>query len=418
VQRSHPALRVAIYCGEMCTPEALSRQASSLFNVHVEPTFFVVPLRRRRLLEPASYPRLTVMMQALGSMRVACDALSILVPELWIDTTGWAFPYPLVQLAGSKIAAYVHYPTVSSNMAARVRMEATAAGARPGAWVKCSAKLAYYWALMRAYGACGGAADVVMTNSSWTRRHIEELWWRCAPSRVYPPCDVESLAALPLDRRLKRLYVASVAQFRPEKRHDLQLRAWAAARAAAAAAPAAPSSNAVLMARLYMVGGCRDADDRARMESLRSLAVDLSILSSVEFMPDLPFADLRALLGEAVAGLHAMEDEHFGIGMVEYMAAGLVPIAHDSGGPREDIVVPEPGGPSGQGQRVGWLCSSQEEYAAALTEVLGMEQVARLRVAAAARRRAGRFNDARFQEEWLSCLAPVLPQEDGRRGAQ
>ena len=28
------------------------------------------------------------------------------------------------------------------------------------------------------------------------------------------------------------------------------------------------------------------------------------------------------LLGEAVAGLHTMEDEHFGISVVEYMAAG------------------------------------------------------------------------------------------------
>ena len=26
--------------------------------------------------------------------------------------------------------------------------------------------------------------------------------------------------------------------------------------------------------------------------------------------------------------------------MVEYMAAGVVPIAHDSGGPKQDIVVP------------------------------------------------------------------------------
>ncbi len=32
--------------------------------------------------------------------------------------------------------------------------------------------------------------------------------------RVYPPCDTQALQALPLDRRLKRLYLISVAQFR------------------------------------------------------------------------------------------------------------------------------------------------------------------------------------------------------------
>jgi hypothetical protein len=34
------------------------------------------------------------------------------------------------------------------------------------------------------------------------------------------------------------------------------------------------------------------------------------------------FDELRCLLGDAVAGLHTMVDEHFGISVVEYMAAG------------------------------------------------------------------------------------------------
>jgi hypothetical protein len=32
--------------------------------------------------------------------------------------------------------------------------------------------------------------------------------------------------------------------------------------------------------------------------------------------------ELRELLAAAVGGLHAMQDEHFGISIVEYMAAG------------------------------------------------------------------------------------------------
>ncbi len=45
----------------------------------------------------------------------------------------------------------------------------------------------------------------------------------------------------------------------------------------------------------------------------------------------MPFSELYELLGEAVAGLHTMRDEHFGISVVEYMAAGAIPIAHRSG---------------------------------------------------------------------------------------
>jgi hypothetical protein len=36
--------------------------------------------------------------------------------------------------------------------------------------------------------------------------------------------------------------------------------------------------------------------------------------------------DLVQLLGGAIAGLHSMTDEHFGISVVEYMAAGAIPI--------------------------------------------------------------------------------------------
>lgn len=36
--------------------------------------------------------------------------------------------------------------------------------------------------------------------------------------------------------------------------------------------------------------------------------------------------------------LHTMIDEHFGIAIVELMAAGLITIAHNSGGPGLDII--------------------------------------------------------------------------------
>ena len=41
-------------------------------------------------------------------------------------------------------------------------------------------------------------------------------------------------------------------------------------------------------------------------------------------------------------------NEHFGIGVVEMMAAGLAVVAHDSAGPKEDIVVDWEGQPTGR----------------------------------------------------------------------
>jgi alpha-1,2-mannosyltransferase len=59
----------------------------------------------------------------------------------------------------------------------------------------------YYNAFALAYGIAGAFANVVMVNSSWTRRHVASLFWSWVPPvLVYPPCDTEQLQLLPLDR--------------------------------------------------------------------------------------------------------------------------------------------------------------------------------------------------------------------------
>jgi alpha-1,2-mannosyltransferase len=53
-------------------------------------------------------------------------------------------------------------------------------------------------------------------------------------------------------------------------------------------------------------------------------------------------------LGSASIGLNTMKDEHFGIGVVEFMASGLIPLVHQSAGPWLDIVVPLKGQVTGE----------------------------------------------------------------------
>lgn len=61
-------------------------------------------------------------------------------------------------------------------------------------------------------------------------------------------------------------------QFRPEKDHAMQLRAFALARRrAAASAVWSGASEAVLAARLKLIGSCRDASDERRVEQLVTL---------------------------------------------------------------------------------------------------------------------------------------------------
>ena len=80
--------------------------------------------------------------------------------------------------------------------------------------------------------------QVSIVNSSWTAGHIKQLWWKWQnPIVVFPPCNTVALHQLQIDRKLKRLYLISVAQFRPEKNHKLQLEAFAHARQSAMQAP-------------------------------------------------------------------------------------------------------------------------------------------------------------------------------------
>jgi alpha-1,2-mannosyltransferase len=182
---------------------------------------------------------------------------------------------------------------------------------------------------------------------------------------------------LPLERSTTPPILISVAQFRPEKvcpltstpnyilrtyiytlkytepfvlcshqAHGLQLEAFALA--------LQRLDSDFLKPKLQFVGSCRNKEDMERLQKLQNRSMELHIDDLVEFHKDVSYrscylttvkkfsplficlvinryvtgcnSDLVQLLGGAIAGLHSMTDEHFGISVVEYMAAGAIPI--------------------------------------------------------------------------------------------
>ena len=174
----------------------------------------------------------------------------------------------------------------------------------------------------------------------------------------------------------------------------------------------------LLSARLKLVGSIRGDADAARVAKLQQRASALGIAGSVDWCVGVPHSTLRSLLGGAAVGLHTMTDEHFGIGIVEYMAAGAIVVAHASAGPLLDIVVPaaRPGAAAaGSGAaaaglpEVGFLAITAEEYASALAAALTMHKGQREAMAAAARRSAcSRFSAEAFEEAFVAVMAPLL----------
>lgn len=200
-------------------------------------------------------------------------------------------------------------------------------------------KVVYYCCFALLYGLAGSCSDVIMVNSTWTLRHILALW-RC-PSRtsvVYPPCDVRAFLDVPLEEEEKEEEdweelgrelasgeepggggedrkchsIVSVGQFRPEKDHQLQIRAFhKLLQGKAAAAPVGRESL-----RLVLIGGCRNQEDEERVLMLRGLCQELTISDRVDFKLNISFDELKRELVSATIGLHTMWNEHFGIGKV------------------------------------------------------------------------------------------------------
>jgi hypothetical protein len=73
-----------------------------------------VNIRSRFLLEAKWYPVATMLFQSLGSVFVGLECMWLLSPDIYVDTIGAAFTYPLVRLlSGARVVAYVHYPIIS-----------------------------------------------------------------------------------------------------------------------------------------------------------------------------------------------------------------------------------------------------------------------------------------------------------------
>lgn len=398
LQRRYPKVKCYIYTGDTdATPQEILQKAQQRFNVVLPRPVEFIFLHCRTLVEAKHYPVLTLLMQSLGSVLLAGEALSNFRPDIYIDTMGYAFTFPVFRyIGGCVVGSYTHYPTISTDMLGRVANRVEAHNNR-GIIARnvffSTVKLAYYYIFALLYSVVGRCAHVVMVNSSWTHGHITSLWGLSyATHIVYPPCDTEKFKSLSLipdsEKTLKT--IVSIGQFRPEKDHPLQLRAFQKL-----CEILNPSDSEKV--RLVLVGGCRNEEDQQRVENLKNLATELGINEKVIWKLNASFTDLLDLVQNGTIGLHTMWNEHFGICVVECMAGGLIMVAHDSGGPQMDIVV------DFEGQQTGYRATDAETYAQAMKDILESTDAERVCIRIAARSSVDRFSDAQFETAFLSC---------------
>nr|XP_033338871.1 GDP-Man:Man(3)GlcNAc(2)-PP-Dol alpha-1,2-mannosyltransferase isoform X1 [Megalopta genalis] len=407
IQTRYPDVHIVIYTGDLdADPEQIINKAETVFNFKIERKLEFVYLHKRKWVEATMYPYFTLLGQSLGSIWLGIEALNSYVPDIYIDTMGYAFTYPLFRyIGGCRVATYTHYPTISTDMLRHIYRRVISHNNRriiarnP---FLSAAKIAYYKLFAFIYGWAGSSAEIIMVNSSWTEDHINAIW-KCPlkTHRIYPPCDVKHLTELKLfneDDKSDTIRIVSVAQFRPEKNHPLMLRAMYELRSIV-------KEEIWDKIRLILIGSCRNVEDEVRVKDMQDLSKHFALDENVEFKLNIPYSELVSELQRATIGLHTMWNEHFGISVVECMAAGLIVVAHASGGPRADIIETQPGSQN------GFLAEEAEEYATIMAHIIGMHPEDRNAIKMTARASVSRFSDEVFEREFLRTIEPFFRQK-------
>jgi alpha-1,2-mannosyltransferase len=271
------------------------------------------------------------------------------VPDIFVDTQGCSGSLFFTKhIAGCpEVYCYVHYPTVKKDMKPRGEAKITS--------LTVAFKEKFYYPFCAwLYKHEGQSCDAAMVNGNWTKKHIENVWERRV-TVLFPPVAVSKFADLPLGFNKRKPWILSIGQFRQEKDHPKMIKAFAKYKSKN------PSDTT---SRLVLLGGCRDSSDEDRVENFKQLAKGLKVEDSVDFIINAPHEDKKKYLGECTIGIHTMWKEHFGICVVEYMAGGLITIAHNTGGPKRDIIRPFEDNPT------GYLAETVDEYASTIETVL------------------------------------------------
>ena len=163
-------------------------------------------------------------------------------------------------------------------------------------------------------------SQLILTNSIFSRKVIRRLIGRNAHV-VYPPVDIERFSKASVNNERSNI-VVSCGRYTPEKNYEFVLRV----------------ADKLRNEAKFMIIGAYSGRISAQYYKRLTEIIMRKKLKNVRLLRNVSFSTLLKIYRDAKVFLHAMRHEHFGISVVEAMAAGLVPVVHRSGGPWEDIL--------------------------------------------------------------------------------
>jgi glycosyltransferase involved in cell wall biosynthesis len=249
--------------------------------------------------------------------------------DITINTNGDAAPYYHTSFSKDNAITYCHFPSTKYHIESEnIEYLKTDLGMTNQAVSKlqfsrrkeCFDILKYgYWNLMR--------NSTVITNSEFSHRAIVNAFGMNNIYILSPPIDIETFRN-----------VASMSNG-DDERNDIVL-------VISRIAPHKKIENAIKLAKILkdnkigkgmkIVGNLYDYFFDYYSE-LKHMVLDLGLTDYITFEINASLAKLLYIIGESRVYFHPMVGDHFGMAVVEAMAAGLIPVVPNEGGPTEFV---------------------------------------------------------------------------------
>lgn len=227
--------------------------------------------------------------------------------------------------------------------------------------------------------------DKVVCNSQFTKGFIDNEYG-VESVVVYPPVDISQFK--PGKKENLTVFVGRFSQLQQSKGQEILIQAFKNL-----------CNNGLSSWKLALAGGSEVGGSEFVIQLKREAEG-----YPVEILENLPFTEIKNLYAKAKIfwsasgfGINEQEEpekvEHFGITVVEAMAAGCVPIVVNKGGHKEIV-------DSGQD---GFLWGSIEELGDITLDLIDNEE-RRREIAQSAHKRADDFSQNRFEKEILQIV--------------
>ena len=410
-----PKLKINIISGRKDDKQILLNKLKSRFgidllkqnnNININSNKLVyevelISMESGYMLRPKNF--LTMLLQILAQIYFAIEIITKIYSDVYCDTTGLPFTYFILKYLGhAKVTAYTHYPFISKDMIYQVQNNKPGVHSRgnlnKNKFIR-KIKIWYYNLILKVYKIMGNKClSFAYVNSTWTFNHMKETWDELYKTNkliiLYPPCSI-SLYREAAKNDNRQNIIVSFSQFRPEKNQILQIKILAQLKKKLSIYPELEDLE------LHLIGGVRNEEDQKLFDDLKIFARQLGVEKYVKFLKNGSTEEIMEEFSKAKIGIHTMIDEHFGINLIEMMAAGLILVTHNSAGAKDDIL-------KNEGEKPGFLVNNENEYIAQIEEILVRYDEIKGQIINCSTKRAEKFSDEAFKDQFLMRLKEFL----------